>query len=74
MAEPKSIALHDLAQSVTGGVLRALAAQAEFRVFLGKGGGGLIVQPIVTAGGILFFGDAGRFAGPQGLSTQRIDG
>jgi len=73
MAEAaKTIAIQDLAQAVTNGVLRALAAQAEFKAFLGKGGPGLIVHPIITAGGILYFGEAARFAGPQGISASGL--
>lgn len=75
MAETtKSIAIQDLAQSVTTGVLRALAAQAEFRTLLGKGSPGLIVHPILTTGGIIYFGEAARFAGPQAVVTQRLEG
>ena len=58
----QSIALQDLAQAVSDGVLRSLAANAQFKSFLAKDGPGLIVRPIITAGGIYYFGAAGRFA------------
>jgi hypothetical protein len=58
----KPIALEDLAQAVSEGVLRAIAANTQFKTFLSKDGPGLIVRPIVTAGGIYYFGAAGRFA------------
>jgi len=59
----QSIALQDLAQAVSDGVLRSIAANAQFKPFLAKDGPGLIVRPIITAGGIYYFGAAGRFAG-----------
>lgn len=57
-----SIPLEDLAQAVSDGVLRAISANAQFKTFLTKDGPGLIVRPIITAGGIYYFGAAGRFA------------
>ncbi|HKV45344.1 MAG TPA: hypothetical protein VJT32_11840 [bacterium] len=70
MAEAKAIAVQDLAQSVTAAVLRALASQAEFKSLLGKSGPGLIAHPIVTVGGMIYFGEAGRFAGRTIGSTE----
>jgi hypothetical protein len=58
-----SIALQDLAQAVSEGVLRSLAANEQFKHFLSTDGPGLIVRPYITAGGMLYFGAAGRFAG-----------
>ena len=61
MPQAKVIAIQDLAEAVSEGVLRAVAANAQFKAFLAKGGPGLVVRPIITAGGIFYFGDAGRF-------------
>lgn len=57
-----SIAMQELAEAVSEGVLRAVAANAEYKQFLAKDGPGLIVRPYVTAGGMFYFGNAGRFA------------
>lgn len=59
----KVVAIEDLAEAVSQGVLRAIAANAQFKTFVAKDGPGLIVRPIITAGGIFYFGAAGRFAG-----------
>lgn len=58
----QTIPLQDLAQAVSEGVLRAVAANAQFKAFLTKDGPGLIVRPIITAGGIFYFGAAGKYA------------
>ena len=57
-----SIGIQDLAESVSEGVLRAVAANTEFKGFLDRNGPGLIVRPFITAGGMLYFGAAGKFA------------
>ena len=58
----RAIALQDLAQAVSEGVLRAVAANSQFKAFLSKEGPGLIVRPIITAGGMFYFGAAGKYA------------
>jgi hypothetical protein len=58
----KVISMQDLAQSVSEGVLRAIAANKDFKAFLAPNGPGLVVRPHVTAGGIYYFGAAAKFA------------
>lgn len=67
----KAVSLEDLAQAVSQGVLRAVAANAQFKQFLAKDGPGVVIRPIVTAGGIFYFGAAGRFAS-GGIDAQEI--
>ena len=62
MARSTVVDLGELSQAVSDGVLRAVAANTQFKGFLAERGPGLIVRPIVTFGGMLYFGNAGRFA------------
>ena len=60
-----SIGIQELSQAVSEGVLRAVAANSQFKSMFSKDGPGLIVNPIITCGGIYYFGQAAQFVGPR---------
>jgi hypothetical protein len=68
-----SIGVQELAQAVSEGVLRAVAANSQFKGFFGKDGPGLIVNPIITAGGIYYFGRAAQFITPRAGEIGAIE-
>lgn len=67
----RSIGIEELAEAVSEGVLRAVAANAQFKTFLGKDGPGLVLRPFITAGGIIFLGASGRYAS---IGSNELEG